>query len=391
MRILLANEAREGSGGVETYLAATADALNARGHDVALLYANTAAERGPTVIRTTESWSVADEGLGSLLPRIRAWHPDVLFSHNMHPLSVDEALASTGPLVKMMHGYLGTCVSGQKAFLFPSARPCTRRCGPACLALYAPRRCGKLRPTDAIGNYAWAARQRRLFDRYASIVVASEHMRDEFAAHGVAADRLHTIPLFTAVSRSIAPAAGDPIDVLFLGRMTPLKGSHLLVPAVRSAASRLGRAISVVLAGDGPERPRLQQTFSTASDVVASIPGWVGSDERASLLSRARVLVVPSVWPEPFGLVGLEAASAGVPVVAFNVGGIPEWLSDGEGGRLVSIDAGAEGLGAAIAEIVASPELRARYSAGARRTASRFTPEAHLSRLEAVLEAARRS
>lgn len=390
MRILLANEAREGSGGVETYLSAIADALTARGHDVALLYANTATERGATVIRTAESWSVADEGLRTLLPRVRAWRPDVLFSHNMGPLDIDEALVSTGPLVKMMHGYLGTCVSGQKAFLFPSARPCTRRCGAPCLALYGPRRCGRLRPAEALRNYGWAARQRALFNRYAAVVVASRHMRNEFAAHGIARERLHTIPLFAEASPLAASRQGDLIDVLFLGRMTPLKGSHLLAPALGSAASRLGRTISVVLAGEGPERARLQQALSNDGRVRASVPGWVGSEERASLLSRTCVLVVPSVWPEPFGLVGLEAASAGVPVVAFDVGGIPEWLSDGENGRLVSIDAGAQGIGTAIAEILASPQLRARFAEGARRTASRFTADAHLSRLEAVLEAAAR-
>lgn len=392
MRILLANEARAGGGGVETYLAAIADALAARGHAVALVYANTAAERGPTVIRTAESWSVADEGVRAVLTRVRAWRPDVTFSHNMGPLDIDEALASAGPLVKMMHGYLGTCVSGQKAFLFPSARPCTRRCSVACLALYGPRRCGRLRPAEAIRNYSWAARQRALFDRYASIVVASAHMRDEYAAHGVPADRLHTIPLFTAATASTNPiAVGDPIDVLFLGRMTPLKGSELLVRALRAAASRLGRPISAVLAGEGPARARIEHELSNVADVRASVPGWIGSDERAALLSRARVLAVPSVWPEPFGLVGLEAASAGVPVVAFEVGGIPEWLTEGDNGRLVAIDAGADGFGAAIAEILASPDMRARFAEGARRAASRFTAASHLSRLEAVLDAARES
>src|SRR5437660_8613800 len=175
MRILLANEARAGGGGVETYLATTAAGLSARGHDVALLYGNPAAEVGPTRIDVARSWSVADLGLDSALAHVRGWAPDVAYSHNMRRLDVDEALARRGPVVKLMHGYFGTCVSGQKAFLFPAARPCSRMCGPACLALYVPRRCGQLDALEIVANYRWASRQRALFPEYRSIVVASRH------------------------------------------------------------------------------------------------------------------------------------------------------------------------------------------------------------------------
>ena len=51
---------------------------------------------------------------------------------------------------------------------------------------------------------------------------------------------------------------------------------------------------------------------------------------------RAHLLVIPSLWPEPFGMVGLEAAEFGVPTVAFDVGGICEWLKDGVNGVMAS-------------------------------------------------------
>ena len=65
---------------------------------------------------------------------------------------------------------------------------------------------------------------------------------------------------------------------------------------------------------------------------------WLRGDERWSRLRRAAVLAVPSTWPEPFGLVGLEAAALGVPAVAFDVGGIREWLRPGVNGYLVPGD-----------------------------------------------------
>jgi len=396
MRILLANEARSGAGGVETYLAATADGLRARGHEVALLFANSAADAGPTTIAAADSWSVADAGLAASVGAARQWRPDVCFAHNMRDLAIDQALLEAGPVVKMMHGYFGTCVSGQKAFLSPSPAACDRVCGPACLVFYGPRRCGRLRPLEVMTNYRWAARQRALFPRYRSVVVASRHMRDEYVAHGVDAGRVHAIPLFgvrpvsdrgqTGV-RHPDPDAGD-LDVLFLGRMTDLKGPSLLLDAVTRAARSLGRRVSLVMAGEGPLKDALRAKAAQSAGVEARFPGWVDAAARSALLARAQMLAVPSVWPEPFGLVGLEAAVCGVPSVAFDVGGIGEWLTDAVNGRLIP-PADTPAMADAIAALLRDPAQRTRLAEGARAVAARFSPEAHLSQLETVLDRAR--
>lgn len=388
MRILIANEARTGAGGVESYLAATADGLRARGHDVALLFANSARETGPTTIAAGESWSVADSGLAAAVDRARTWGPDVCFAHNMRDLDIDQALIDAGPVVKMMHGYFGTCVSGQKAFLAPSAAPCSRICGPACLLHYVPRRCGRLRPMELVVNYRWAARQRSLFPQYRSMVVASAHMRAEYVAHGVEAARVHAIPLFTSPA-SIPSVAASPIDVLFLGRMTDLKGPSLLLDAASRASKSLGRRVSVVMAGEGPLLATLTDRARHLDGVDVEFPGWVTAVARTALFARASVLGVPSIWPEPFGLVGLEAAACGVPSVAFGVGGIGEWLTDGINGRLVAAGDTAA-MADAIAGLLRDPAQRRHLSDGARTAAARLSPEAHLTRLEAVLDNARR-
>jgi glycosyltransferase involved in cell wall biosynthesis len=387
MRILIANEARTGAGGVETYLAAACDGLRARGHAVALLFANSAAETGPTAIASTESWSVADAGLSRALEQATRWRPDVCFAHNMRDLDIDEALTGALPVVKMMHGYFGTCVSGQKAFLSPAARACGRVCGPACLALYVPRRCGRLRPAEVMANYRWAGRQRSLFARYRSIVVASGHMREEYVAHGVAVDRVHAIPLFAA-EPSPQPSVTPTLDVLFLGRMTDLKGPSLLLDAADRASTSLGRRVTVVMAGEGPLRDPLQAKAKHLTGVDAKFPGWVDAGARTSLFSRSRMLAVPSVWPEPFGLVGLEAAACGVPAVAFDVGGLRYWLPAGVNGRLVAAGDTAA-MSEAIAALLREPAQRDTLAAGARATAARLNAGAHLSRLEQVLDRAR--
>jgi glycosyltransferase involved in cell wall biosynthesis len=384
MRILLANEARAGSGGVETYLASLVPGLEARGHETALLYANSAGEDGPTRIATRDAWSAADLGFERATAGARAWRPDVCFSHNMRLLDVDEGLAAEWPTFKMMHGYFGACISGHKAFSFPGVQPCPRVCGPGCLVYFLPRRCGQLRPDVMAAQYGWARRQQRLFTRYAGVVVASDHMRREYLRYDLPEPRVHTIPLFAAPAERESTAAID-IDILFLGRMTPLKGTEALLAAAAHTARSLGRSVHVVFAGEGPDRAALERQARDSRSVIASFPGWVDASTRAALLSRASLVAIPSIWPEPFGLVGLEAAEFGVPAVAFDVGGIGEWLTHDVNGRLADLAGGPAALGDAIATVLADDALRARLSAGARDASRQFSADAHLTRLEHVL------
>jgi glycosyltransferase involved in cell wall biosynthesis len=230
-------------------------------------------------------------------------------------------------------------------------------------------------------------RQQRLYPRYAAIVVASDHMRREYLRYGVPPDRVRAIPLF-AVDGAPARADGPPIDVLFLGRMTALKGPELLVRAAASAAGTVGRRLRVVLAGDGQARQEVEELgrrFEAEGLLTVDCPGWVDAAARSALLSRASLVAVPSLWPEPFGLVGLEAAQHGVPAVAFDAGGIREWLADGVNGRLVDPALGQAALGGAIAALLRDDALRTRLSDGARAAAARFSADAHVTALERVL------
>lgn len=387
MRILIAHEALAGAGGVESYLACLVPALLARGHRVAIVHHNPAADTGPTSLRIEEvpAFGVADEGLVKAMARARDWQPEVCFSHNMRQLEVERALAAAFPTVKMMHGYFGTCISGQKAHGFPSMTACGRAFGPACLGLYLPRQCGQRRPSAMLGGYAWASRQRALFDQYVHIVVASDHMEREYRHNGVAAERLTVAPLFPTAAAPIAPRPiPDSPGVLFAGRMTRLKGGDVLVRAVAAAARRLGRPVRLVLAGDGPERERWR-TLADRLAVPAAFPGWVSAADIAALMRQASLIAVPSLWPEPFGLVGLEAGLHGVPAVGFDAGGISQWLRHGVNGHLVREAGDAEAMGASIAALAGDPALAARLGQGARQVAAEFSIDAHLDRLETVL------
>jgi glycosyltransferase involved in cell wall biosynthesis len=292
-------------------------------------------------------------------------------------------------VVKMMHGYFGTCIGGQKAHLFPRAEPCTRRFGAACLALYLPRRNGRLSLPYVAEQWRWANEQNALFARYAAVVTASGHMRREYVRNGVPEERAHAIPLFSTIPAADEPApAPGTFRVLFLGRMTRLKGGDLLIRAVASATELLGRPLPLTMSGDGPQRAEWE-ALARKLGVAADFPGWVDAEARLRLIRAASVLAVPSVWPEPFGLVGLEAASQGVPAVAFDVGGIGEWLADCETGWLVAGDPPrAEALGDVLAWAANHPDALAAMRPRALAAARRMSLDAHVARLEQVLAAA---
>jgi glycosyltransferase involved in cell wall biosynthesis len=387
MRILIAHESIGTTGGVETYLGAILPELQTRGHRIAAVYhrRRDRANAGTWAGCADFVAGVEDTSEASVLRAVRDWRPDVCFSHNMQPLAVERALLAEWPVVKMMHGYFGTCASGLKMHAFPSARACDRALGAACLAMYVTRHCGQLHPRSLVSGYRWAQSQRRLFSQYRSIAVASAHMGAEVARHGVPQSQIEVLPLFPTLEAVAQHADGG--SVLFAGRMTSLKGGDLLVDAVARASQRLGRTIPLLMAGDGPQRAAWAAQ-ATSLGVDAEFTGWLDRDRLAAVFQRASVVVIPSVWPEPFGLVGLEAGAMGLPAIAFDVGGIREWLRPGENGVIVPPDRGSDGLADAIAAMFSQAAERSRMSLGARAVAKEMSRSVHADRLERVLEMA---
>jgi glycosyltransferase involved in cell wall biosynthesis len=386
VRVLCVNDGIGDAGGVQNYLAAILPALAARGHAVALLHVDRL-RRGHAspAPAGTPHFCLETDGAAAVEAAL-AWRPDVAFSHNFRPLDVEARLLAALPVVKMMHGYAGTCVGGQKAHLSPRPVPCGRALGPACLALFVPRRCGPRDPRHIVREWRWARRQQALFPRYAALVTASGHVRDAYVRSGAPAERAVALPLFPTLHGDPGLRPPPPeFRVAFLGRMTHLKGGAELVRAVAAASARAGRPLALTLAGDGPQRAAWE-ALARRLGVDAEWVGWVDDAERVAVLRRASVLAVPSVWPEPFGLVGVEAGLAGVPAVAFDVGGVGEWLTDGVNGFLAPGDPPAvEGLADALVLAQADPDRLARMGAAAREVALHLSRDRHVAALERVL------
>ena len=121
---------------------------------------------------------------------------------------------------------------------------------------------------------------------------------------------------------------------------------------------------------------------SEVEGVTVEFVGWVDGQQREALWKTFHLLVVPSVWPEPFGLVGLEAGRHAIPVAAFDVGGIAEWLTDGVNGRLArGRRPVASHLADAIVGCLRDDSEYRRLRQGALESLSRFDPVRYAHKL----------
>lgn len=378
MKVAIATTHRRVAGGAESYLRTLIPSLNEFGHDVLFCWESDA--QASTERPIDEACGVPGHSLGSLEPlaRIASFKPDVVYTHGLASPALEGQLAARFPTLLYAHNFFATCVSGTKRWKSHPGRPCTRLLSPRCLAAYLPRGCGGRNLLKAVFMYRQASRSNDNLDRFRRVLVASRYMEQEYARHTATPVHVLPYPLTIASPNGLSKAAPDAaVEVLFLSRLTPLKGGADLIRAVSLANARGSRPYRLHIAGGGPDASSLVE-LARALSVNAVHHGWVTAENRDRLLREAHVLAMPSLWPEPFGLSGLEAGAFGVPSVAYRFGGIPDWLESGKNGELADpATEGPAGLARALEKITASSEAYRAYSEGARAAAARFGLAGH--------------
>jgi glycosyltransferase involved in cell wall biosynthesis len=258
----------------------------------------------------------AHERLGPAL-RIEA---DVAHLHQAEDPALVGELRKRMPTLLSVHGY-PACTS--QVYYFAPGQQCTRAHGPGCVPNLALRGCAHMRdprylPTTyrQAGRAVSALRDCDLAISYSSAV--DRHL----AANGIAPRRI--VPLFTTVPPVSGSGHQDRRRVVFAGRLVAPKGVDTLIRAARELPDA-----DFVICGDGWDMRRLRRLAShlEVSERVR-FRGWLAPEELARELADASVVAIPSLWPEPFGLVGIEAQARGRPAVAYRVGGIAEWIGD---------------------------------------------------------------
>ncbi|HET7572558.1 MAG TPA: glycosyltransferase family 4 protein [Gaiellaceae bacterium] len=376
MRIAHLLSAPRREGGAEAHALGLAAAQAARGDEVALLHL----EPGPDAPASVAARPLAS---GAEAARVLAETGAELV--HVHGLPLDPAaertLAASGvPAVRSLHDWSFGCASGQR--WFRDGSHCARVHGPACVEGILVRGCShRLDVRPALRRLREVSALLPPLRAAAAVVVYSEAVAASARATGLA--RVHVVPYFVERPAEPAPHPGGR-DLAFVGRVVGAKGLDV---ALRALALAPDAWDELHVAGDGWARPsaeRLADRLGLGDRV--RFHGWLAPDETAALLATASALLLPSRWPEPFGIAGLEALALGRPVVASRGGGVPDWLDESCGLLVAPSDPAA--LAAAVTRLAAEPGLAARLGRAGWERAASFSPARHLELLDAVYASA---
>lgn len=301
-------------GGIATYVDRLTTAQERTGHDVLWLCHepsdnHSLSERMQVVTPET------------LYAAVRQLDIDVLHAHRILP----EPLPKDLTLLRTMHGHQGGCPSGTR-YLRRSGQPCDRTYHPlGCMRMHVQERCGSCRPRKMWKHFKRIRHER---DQTQTVLTAavSMYVQQMMARAGCAIDNIAVCP---SPAPDVVPYTAPPADtpnLLYAGRIAPEKGLHWLLDAM----DELDTEVTLHVAGTGTEdhmQAAHSQVAAHGLEDRVQLHGWCDGPALTSLMSMAWIVVVPSVWNEPAGLVPLDAAAHGRFVVASDAGGLPEYVA----------------------------------------------------------------
>ena len=368
-------------GGVGAHIQRSAAALAAAGIEVSVLVARIESDAAPEGVRLLVSPRLfrdeapLQERFGEALDGA----PEVVHLNQLDSRAVVAHLRRLAPVVISAHGFMA-CTA--REHYFGPGQECQRAHGPGCVARL-PRCAHTTNPLRLPGQYREASRTLDALAAADLVVSYSTAVNRHLAVNGVR--RRAVVPYFPTIEPRQGSGHERRRRVVFAGRVTKPKGIDTFV---RAAAQVEGEFL---VCGDGRALAgarRLARRLGLSKQRI-HFAGWLDPDGLAEQFAEASIVAIPSLWPEPFGLVGIEAFAAGRPVVASATGGIGDWLQDGLSG--VCVPAGDHrALARALAELLADPERQRRMGEVGRQTvAERFSTETHLAAIRAAYGAAR--
>lgn len=285
--------------------------------------------------------------------------PDFVSAHliSKYPMSIYPQLGNV-PVVQTLHGpnlFCATSWGNQK-----NGDACEMGVGMKCFT----RGCTSL-STAALYSSLYSRLLKYVKNNVDLFVCPSAHLRDSALSLGFTPAEFAPLGIDKQFESEPSLERDGVPKVLFVGALVEQKGIDILIDAFTHVVAKVPNA-ELVVAGRGPMSGALaQQVVDGGIEKNVTFLGFVEHSEIAKLYREVHVLAVPSIWKEQFGLVGPEALACGTPAVGSNIGGIPEWLRDGEWGFLVPPrDSGV--LAEKIIALLENADLRRKFGARGR-------------------------
>jgi glycosyltransferase involved in cell wall biosynthesis len=384
MRILLVHNAYQNKGGDDSVFFAEADLLRLSGHIVKTLIISNDEIKGIGSKLSTALLAPYNP-FGSRIVRdaITAHQPDIVHVHNFFPrlsASVFSACAKAKiPTIWTLHNYRIACLNG---VLFRDGEPCQLCLGKLPVQGIL-RRCYRGSIMGSLSVAAMVALNRKCgtwVDKVDRFIILAESSKKIFVAAGIPEQKIFVKPNFV---HSRATEAGQLTlrnGALFVGRLSPEKGVDTMIEAWK------GLDIPLTVIGSGPDASVMKKMAKNNTSIT--FMDHLSHADVQSAMAAAQVLVVPSRWFEPFGMVVVEAMSASTPVIASRIGALAGIVLDGTSGWLFK-PGDPNDLRRVVMKVFASPADLPRIGEQARKLyEKRFSPTRNLEMLISVYESA---
>jgi len=328
------------------------------------------------------------EAARAMTEALREYRPEVIHLHNIYhhlTTSILRPIRASGiPCVQTLHDYKLACPNYK---MFTEGAPCERCRGGR---YYEAVRHHCLAPSFAANALAMLemnlTKATQAYEKSVDYFLCpAQFMANKMRDWGEPPSKLRYLPNPVELPTEVADGSGSYI--LYIGRLSAEKGVEVLIRAAAAVPE-----CKLKLAGSGPEEQKLRALARSLGADNIEFFGFVRKPELKEKLRQAAALAIPSVWYENAPLVVLEAMAMRLPVLAADIGGLPEMVESGKNGLLLkpgSVPAWTEGLRKFLA--LSADERSALGEAGRRRVEENFTWELHLERLGKVYREAIRS
>lgn len=388
MKILFVHETYGTLAGAEQNIRLTGEALKEKGHDLSFLYSvnNHRDESIYHAIFTAyhlpfdhTASTEREQRIKDLLTTIQ---PDIIYVHkNTDQFLLQVLMETKKTMVRMTHDHDTYCMRSYRYNYF-TRKPCRRKAGWycvfPCLAGITRNRNGRL-PLK-FNRLSHKLSEIKLNQRFDRIFVVTYYMKNEFITQGFNPENILIFPpIPKPQTTSFISSFSDKNILIYAGQLIRGKGVDCLIRAV----ARLKLPYQLLIIGTGSHESACRKLVSTLNlnDKVKFL-GWVKQENLIEYYREATLVVVPSVWPEPIATIGLEVGRYGLPVVAFDAGGISDWLHDGQNGFLIpwkNIPA----MGHAIQTLICDKTLAKKMGQTARELVNRdFDFKSYIDRME---------
>lgn len=307
----------------------------------------------------------------------------IIHIHSLSNPSLIEALFEVAPVVRSMHEPRIVC-PGQGKFWRKSERICDKPFGMHCVYHAYKEGCCNRHPkrlVAAIQNVAFETTKGKA--NYKAIIAMSDYMMEEAIIASYKDSQLVLNPYFTPLVNNdelIDTSEAAIKRILFVGRLSRTKGVHYLIEAAKKILVN-HKNIRIDIVGGGHDEAYFKSLVPQELSDYFIFHGWKNREEVHQLVSNAYIVTFPSIYPEAFGISGIEAMMRGKPVVGFDVGGVTTWLKDGKTGFAVRVK-DSQLLADRINLLLADKKVYQEQSKNARAIALKeFSPNIHMNKL----------